>query len=111
MKGQASRLAGVSPYDTACSAWTFGAEMYRSHMYAQFGCLAWAASIHVSTHPVAPSRGIRSLTGAWSAFKVLSWRGQAAPTTAFPFLNRSTSSEERAQYLTISGRCCLSSVA
>src|SRR6478672_12028904 len=74
-------------------------------MYAQFGCLAFDESIHVSAQPVAPSVGIRSFTGTLSATSVLVWYGHVAPMTASPFLNRSISSEASAQYFLISTRC------
>src|ERR687886_2269413 len=77
-------------------------------MTAQFGCFAFAEIIHVSAHPVAPSRGIRSFTGALSACSVFVWYGQDAPTQALPFLNRSISSPAVAQYFLTSGFCFLS---
>src|SRR5919199_5647394 len=60
MYGHAFGFAGVSPNDSACSAWTFGVETHLMKRYAQFGCLAFEAIIHVSAQPVAPSFGIRS---------------------------------------------------
>src|SRR5439155_20516054 len=96
---------GVSPKDSACCACGFGSEMYFIQRYAQFGCLAFADSIHVSAQPVAPSFGIRSLTGTLSASSVFVWYGQDAPMTASPFLKRSISSEASAQYFLISGFC------
>jgi hypothetical protein len=63
----------------------------------------------VSAQPVAPSFGIRSLTGALAAISVFVWYGQEAPIVASPFLNRSISSEASAQYFLISGFCHLSS--
>src|SRR5581483_8798376 len=106
MNGQASLLTGVSPQVTACSACTLGCEMYWYHLYAQFGCFAFAESIHVSAQPVAPSFGIRSLTGTFAAASVFVWYGHDAPTTASPFLKRSISSDASAQYFLTSGRCC-----
>src|SRR5690349_4612865 len=108
MIGQALVLAGVSPKEIACSACTRGVETHAIHLYAQVGCWACAESIQVSAQPVAPSAGIRSLTGAFAPCSVIVWYGQDAPITASPFLNRSISSEASAQYLRISGRCCLS---
>src|SRR5271166_6711823 len=64
-------LAGVSPKEIACSACTFGLDTQFTHLYAQFGCLACAANIHVSAQPVAPSAGITSPTGAPAALSVL----------------------------------------
>src|SRR5918911_3857218 len=109
MNLQALGFAGVSPNESACSACTFGVEMYLSHMYAQFGCFAFAESIQVSAHPVAPSFGIRSLTGTLSALSVFVWYGHDAPITASPFLKRSISSDASAQYFLISGFCFFSS--
>src|SRR5262249_40505539 len=70
--------------------------------------LACEDSIHVSAQPVAPSLGIRSLTGAPLSCSVIVWYGHDAPITASPFLNRSISSDASAQYFLISGRCVLS---
>src|SRR3954452_2548104 len=108
MIGHAFRFAGVSPKKMACCACTFGVETHFSHRYAQFGCFAFAESIHVSAQPVAPSFGIVSLTGALSATSVFVWYGQEAPTTASWLLNRSISSEASAQYFLINGFCCFS---
>src|SRR6478672_11477820 len=77
-------------------------------MYAQFGCLAFDESIHVSAQPVAPSRGMRSFTGTLSATSVFVWYGHVAPMTASPFLKRSIWSAAVAQYFLIKGRCFLS---
>src|SRR5216684_8099201 len=108
MKAQAFRLAGVSPNEIASCACTFGVETHFIHRYAQFGCFACADSIHVSAHPVAPSFGIRSLTGTFAAMSVFIWYGHDAPITASPFLNRSISSDASAQYFLINGFCCFS---
>src|SRR5437764_12934444 len=102
-------FAGVSPNEIACSACTFGVEIHFSHRYAQFGCFACADSIHVSAQPVAPSFGIRSLTGTFAALSVFVWYGHEAPITASPLLKRSISSEASAQYFLISGFCFFSS--
>src|SRR5262245_12367095 len=93
----------------ACCACTSGVETHPSHLYAQFGCFAWAESIHVSAQPVAPSLGIRSLTGTLAATRVLVWYGHDAPMTASPFLKRSISSDASAQYLRTSGFCAFKS--
>src|SRR5436190_23897614 len=93
----------------ACWAWPFVVETHFSHMNAQFGCFACAESIHVSAQPVAPSFGIRSITGTLSATRVFVWYGHDAPITASPFLNRSISSDASAQYFLTSGFCCFSS--
>src|SRR5882672_2004761 len=57
---QAFLLTGVSPKKRACWAWTSGVLTHFVHRYAQLGCGALVASIHVSPHPVAPSVGIVS---------------------------------------------------
>src|SRR5438067_386464 len=98
MIGHASLLTGVSPHTVACRACTFGVEMYWSHLYAQFGCLAWAESIQVSSQPVAPSFGMISLTGTLAAMSAFVVNGQDAPIVVSPFLKRLTSSDERPQY-------------
>ena len=71
--------------------------------------MALVASIQVSAQPVAPSAGISSLAGNFAASRVLAAIGQAAATTASPLRNRSTTSDESAQYFLISGFCALSS--
>ena len=48
---------GASPNHSATSALTFGEMIRFIHMYMQLGCLAFAAIIHVSDQPVAPSLG------------------------------------------------------
>src|SRR5262249_28785232 len=78
------------------------------HRYAQLGCGAFVASIHVSAQPVAPSVGIVDATGAPSSRRTLSWYGHAAPTMASPFLNIEISCDARPQYFLIRGRCCFS---
>src|SRR6266850_2625602 len=82
--------------------------MYFIQRYAQFGCFAFADTIHVSSQPVAPSRGIRSFTGAFAAINVFVWYGHDAPMMASPFLNSEISSDASAQYFFTSGRCFLS---
>src|ERR671936_2273536 len=61
-------FAGVSPNEIACCARTFGVETHLIHITAQLGCFAFDEIIHVSAQPVAPSFGIRSLTGALAAW-------------------------------------------
>src|SRR5579875_1998786 len=92
----------------ACCACTFGVVTHCIHLYAQFGCGAFVASIQVSAQPVAPSDGIVSATGALSATNVFVWYGQAAPSTVAPLWNRLISCEARPQYFLISERCCFS---
>src|SRR3954453_13249735 len=108
MIGHAFELTGVSPKKIACSACTFGVEIHASHFIAQSRFFVFAEIIHVSSHPVAPSFGMRSFTGAFAAFSVFVWYGQDAPITASPFLNRSISSDARPQYFLISGFCFFS---
>src|SRR5450759_1864479 len=102
-------LTGVSPKKRACSACTCGVLTYAVHRYAQLGCGALVASIHVSPQPVAPSLGMVSATGAPAALSWMVWYGQAAPKVPSPFWNSEISSEASAQYLLINGRCVLSS--
>src|SRR5258708_31415775 len=82
--------------------------MCASHLYAQSRFFVCDETIHVSSQPVAPSFGIRSLTGVLAAIRVLVWYGHDAPITASPFLNRSISSEASAQYFLSSGFCFVS---
>src|SRR6266568_4139169 len=70
MTAHAFVFAGVSPNEIACSACTFGVDTHLIHLTAQFGCFTWEEIIHVSAHPVAPSLGMRSLTGAFAACNV-----------------------------------------
>src|SRR4051794_15038062 len=50
-------FAGASPNHSATWAFASGLMMWFIHLYMQFGCLALAAIIHVSDHPVEPSLG------------------------------------------------------
>src|SRR5579859_1587845 len=79
-------------------------------MYAQFGCGALAASIHVSAQPVAPSLGIVAPIGNFAARSWLTWYGQPAPTTTSPFLNAEISWLASGQYDFSSGRWFASSL-
>src|SRR2546430_2154323 len=113
----------VSMYEPGSEAWYCAHEpacrasisphalvlTYCVHRYAQLGCGALVASIHVSPHPVAPSLGMVSATGAPAAFSWIVWYGQAAPMKASPFWNMEISSEADGQYFLISCRCCISS--
>src|ERR671936_3153777 len=98
MIAHALLLSGVSPYVTACWAWTFAVLMYRIHMYAQLGCGAFVASNQLSAHPVAPSLGMTDATGALATCNWLCWYGHAAPMMASPFLNIEISCTPEAQY-------------
>src|SRR5579864_1894209 len=104
MYGQAFGFTGVSPNTSACFASTCGCVTYFIHMYAQFGCGALAASIHVSAQPVAPSLGIVAPIGNFAARSWLTWYGQPAPTTTSPFLNAEISWLASGQYDFSSGR-------
>src|SRR5438034_7548027 len=106
MIAQAFLLTGVSPYEVACCACTFGVVIHCIHLYPQFGCLAFDESIHVSSQPVTPSFGVTNATGAFAAFSWLYWYGQEAPIVEPPFLKRSIWSEATPQYFFTSGRCC-----
>src|SRR5512133_619326 len=92
----------------ACWACTFGVDTHAIHIVAQVGCFALDDSIHVSSQPVAPSRGIRSFTGTFAARSVLVWYGHDAPMVASPFLNSEISSPASTQYFFTSGRCFFS---
>src|SRR5436190_9451444 len=98
MIGHAFVFAGVSPNEIACWACTLGVETHLIQETAQFGCFAFDEIIHVSAQPVAPSFGIKSLTGAFAPCSVIVWYGHDAPTVAPPFLKRSISSPAEAQY-------------
>src|SRR5437763_15086024 len=108
MIAHAFELTGVSPKKIACSAWTFGVETYASHFIAQSMFFVCAETIHVSSQPVAPSLGTRSLTGALSAISVFVWYGHDAPMTTLPFLKSLISWPAVAQYFLTSGFCFLS---
>ena len=107
MNGHAFELAGVSPKTSACCACELRLEMYFIHMYAQFGCGAFVASIHVSAQPVAPSFGIVSLTGALR----LQRAGLVRPDGAddgVSVLEQVDLVGGESQYFLISGFCCFS---
>ena len=84
-------------------------ETHASHLYAQSRFFVFAETIHVSSQPVAPSFGIRSLTGTFWPISVFVWYGHDGPITASPFLNKLISSDASAQYFLISGFCFLRS--
>src|SRR5215471_11440628 len=77
-------------------------------MYAQFGCGAFAASIQVSAHPVAPSFGITAPIGKCCAVRVDTWYGQLVPTVTSPFANAEICADALLQYCLTSGCCVLS---
>ena len=82
---------------------------YAVQRYAQLGCGALVASIHVSPHPVAPSVGMVSATATLpSSLSWMVWYGHAAPTTTSPFSKSVISSPAVPQYFLIRGRCCFS---
>src|SRR4051794_3464162 len=65
----------------------------------QFGCLAFAAIIQVSDHPVAPSLGSTVLTVVFlPALIVFALSCQAVPMTEVPDSNAETSLSYAAQY-------------
>src|SRR5216683_4424100 len=103
-------LTGVSPKKSACRAWILAVLTYAVQRYAQFGCRALVASIHVSPQPVAPSDGMVSATATLpSALSWMVWYGHAAPMTTSPLSKRLISSPAVPQYFLISCRCCMSS--
>ena len=57
VSAQAFVCAGASPNHSATCALTVGEMIQFIHLYMQFGCLALAATIHVSDQPVDPSFG------------------------------------------------------
>src|SRR6185312_127552 len=59
---------GASPKYSATCALIFGEVIQSIHLYMQFGCAAFEATIHVSDHPVAPSFGSTVLT--WTLLSV-----------------------------------------
>src|ERR1700694_5889222 len=74
ISAQAFVLTGVSPNESACSAWTWGVLTHAVQRYAQFGCFALVASIQVSPQPVAPSAaGIVSANGPPASFSWMVW--------------------------------------
>src|SRR5260370_35652927 len=77
ISAQALVLTGVSPKESACSAWTRGVLTQAVHRYAQFGCGALVASIQVSPQPVAPSGGIVSANRPPLPFNGLVWPGHS----------------------------------
>src|SRR5262249_9789804 len=104
----ASGLTGVSPKTSACFASTFGVVTYFIHLYAQFGCGALLASIHVSAQPVVGT-GTISFTGNLFACIASVWYGQPAPSQTSPPLNDEISSEAKLQNRLSRGFCRLSS--
>src|SRR5262245_5276651 len=81
VRSQALLLAGASPNHSATAAFASGDTMWSIHRYAQLGCLALAAIIQVSDHPVAPSAGRIDFTGAPSPCARLVMTCQVVPRT------------------------------
>ena len=65
--------------------------MWSIHMYMQFGCLAFDASIQVSDQPVAPSFGSVVLIFTLSASSRLAITCQVVPMTELPLANAACS--------------------
>src|SRR5262249_1120586 len=78
---------------------TAGVTIQAIHLYMQFGCLAFEASIHVSAQPVTPSLGTIALTATPEPLRVLVWYGHVVPTTDAPLVKLSISSAKPAHYL------------
>src|SRR6266853_301872 len=87
----------------ACSACTLAVLTHAAHLYAQLGCGALVASIHVSAHPVAPSEGIVSAVCAPARWRSVVMIGHAAPRTTSPLLNSVSSVAMSGQYFLTSG--------
>src|SRR6478672_3658743 len=84
--------AGASPKYSATWALTSGEVIQSIHLYMQFGCAAFAETIQVSDHPVAPSLGSTVLT--WTLLSVpivLAITCQVVPMTDVPDSNACTS--------------------
>src|SRR4051812_1005422 len=84
-------LEGASPKYSATSALAFGEMMWFIHMYAQFGCLAFDETIHVSDHPVEPSLGRIVLTGTLSPSSRFAITCHVVPTSELPLANAACS--------------------
>src|SRR6187549_3097347 len=82
---------GASPNHSATAALALGEMMWSIHMYMQFGCFAFAASIHVSDQPVAPSLGSVVLIFTLSASSRLAITCQVVPMTELPPANAACS--------------------
>jgi hypothetical protein len=100
---QAFGLAGASPKYSATSAWTWGVTIQAIHLYMQFGCFAFEASIQVSAQPVIPSVGTTASTATPEPFSVFVWYGHVVPTTVAPLVKFSISSAYASQYLPMNG--------
>src|SRR3954447_3016896 len=87
----ARRFAGASPNHSATCACTSGLVIQFIHLYMQFGCLALAATIQVSDHPVDPSEGSTVLTLCLSAAKRLAMICHVVPTVELPLANAAIS--------------------
>src|SRR5215210_4560748 len=84
-------LDGASPNHSATAAFAFGEMMWSIHMYMQFGCLALAAIIQVSDHPVAPSFGSAVLIGTSSASSRFAITCQVVPIVESPLVKAACS--------------------
>src|SRR4051812_19410350 len=82
---QAFGTVGFEPNHAATSPCTFGEMDHSSHLYAQFGCFAPAASMVVSAQPVAPSTGTVVATLALLASSVFAWNGHEPEATTPSF--------------------------
>ena len=85
MYGQAFGLTGVSPKTSACFASTWGVVTYFIHLYAQFGCGALLAIIHVSAQPVV-AFGIDLLDGRLGRLQLQRLVRPAGADDTSPFL-------------------------
>src|SRR3954451_9433718 len=84
--------AGASPKYSATWAFTLGEVIQSIHLYMQFGCAAFEATIQVSDQPVAPSLGSTVFTCTlFSAPMVLAMTCHVVPMTDVPDSNACTS--------------------
>src|SRR6476661_10182278 len=85
LPSQAFGTVGFEPKYAATSPCTFGDSDHSSHLYAQFGCFAPAASMVVSAQPVAPSTGTVDAIFCLFASAVFTWNGQEPEATTPSF--------------------------
>src|SRR5204863_6681399 len=86
MNGHAFGFTGVSPKRSACCASGFGCVTYFIQRYAQFGCFAFLAIIHVSAQPVA-CFGLISPTATFFFWRFSVSTGHAAASETSPAAN------------------------